>query len=307
VTQFCTVGEVKQRWSGDQPTLSNARDQDILDEIVDITDSIEQEIRASRGEGEGWSFLAASDYGTQVVSVAGSSVTGTFTLTFNATTSAAISVSANAATVQTQTDAICGGGNTVVTGPPGGPWTIVYAGTLTGAQPAFTAAWSLVPSTAQILVEQTITGSASSVTRRYTGKSCRLLLIDDAISVSAVSLIQSNGTLIRTLVAGTDYLVAPLNSLPITGLTAVGMDWPRTPGGVLVTMRPGYALAVPGKLHECSIQEVIRGIRGGQAGVDDRLGTQPYASQTVTRAWLASTYRVINQYRFGAGMLRDSF
>jgi hypothetical protein len=262
-----------------------------------------------RGEGEGWTLLAWRAYGTQLVSISGNVISGTFTLTFNATTSGALTPTSTAANVQAATDAICGAGNTVVTGAPGGPWTVTFAGTLTGDQPTIVATDSFLgpqgaSSTAQVLVEEMITGSAAGVTNRYTGRDSSLLIIDDFQSVESVQLVNPDGTLIRALTLGTDYLLYPMNSLPIVGLTRVCGRWDDTPGGVSVTGNPGYCQTVPGNIHKACLEEVIRGIRGGSAGVDDRLGTEPFAQQTVTRAFLASTNRTLYRYRFGGGMMR---
>ena len=309
MTQFCTALEVKKLLTGDSPTMSSAQDNVIINEIGDVTDQFNEEIRTMRGEGEGWTLLAWQVYGTQLISISGTVISGTFTLTFNATTSGALAVGSTAVQVQAATDAICGAGNTVVTGAPGGPWTVTFAGTLTGDQPTIVATDTFLgpqgaSSTAQVLVEEMITGSAAGVTNRYTGRDSSLLIVDDFQSVESVQLIHPDGTLIRALTLGTDYLLYPMNSLPIVGLTRVCGRWDDTPGGVSVTGNPGYCQTVPGNIHKACIEEVIRGIRGGSAGVDDRLGTEPFAQQTVTRAFLASTNRTLYRYRFGGGLMR---
>ena len=309
MTQFCTALEVKKLLTGDNPTMSSAQDNVIITEIGDVTDQFQQELRTMRGEGEGWTLLAWRTYGTQLVSISGSVISGTFTLTFGSTTSGALTSTSTAANVQAATDAICGAGNTVVTGAPGGPWTVTFAGTLTGDQPTIVAVDTFLgpqgaSSTAQVLVEEMITGSVAGVTNRYTGRDSRLLVIDDFQSVESVRLVNPDGTLIRALTLGTDYLLYPMNSLPIVGLTRVCGRWDDTPGGVSVTGNPGYCQTVPGNIHKACIEEVIRGIRGGSAGVDDRLGTEPFAQQTVTRAFLASTNRTLYRYRFGGGLMR---
>jgi hypothetical protein len=289
--------------------MSSAQDQVIISEIGDVTDQFQQEIRTMRGEGEGWTLLAWRTYGTQLISVSGAVISGTFTLTFNATTSGALAATSTAAQVQTATDAICGAGNTVVTGAPGGPWTVMFAGTLTGDQPTFVATDTFlgpqgISSTSQVIVEEMITGSSAGATYRYTGRDGSLLIIDDFQSIEQVKLVNPDNSLVRVLTLGIDYLPYPLNTLPIVGLTRINGRWGDTPGGISVTGNPGYCQTVPGNLHKACIEEVIRGIRGGSAGVDDRLGTEPFAQQTVSRAFLASTNRTLYRYRFGGGMLR---
>lgn len=304
MTQYCSALEVKRRWSGDQPTMSTAQDGDIISAIVETTDAFDQEIRSLRGEGEGWSLLAARAYGVQVVSVSGIVQSGTFTLTFGAMTSAAIAATATAVAMQTALDSICGAGHTVVTGAPGGPWTVTFAGTLSGPQPVLVAVDGFTPATSGVLVEEMITGAIVPAARRYTGRGASLLLIDDALEIASVSLIRPDGTLVRVLTPGTDYLPFPINSLPIVGLIMVSGTWDTTPGGVLVVMGPGYCQDVPDNLHKACIDEVIRTIRGGQVGLDDRAGTAPYSAQTITRSWLSTTMRTLYRYRFGGGYLR---
>ncbi len=146
------------------------------------------------------------------------------------------------------------------------------------------------------------------VTRRYTGAlgGSRLVLIDDATAVSTVAILDPQGNLVQTLTSGTDYLPRPVNTLPITGLTLTSGVWPWYPGGVQVTLTPGYGTAVPPNVQDACIQEVIRAYRAGQAGEDDRLGVTPFGSVVVSRALLNSTVRMLQRYRFGAGFLRGA-
>ncbi len=156
--------------------------------------------------------------------------------------------------------------------------------------------WSFVP--------------GSPTTRRYTGAAggSDLLPIDDAVAVTSVVLLDAAGNASQTLVAGTDYLPSPINSLPITGLRRVGGEWwPQSYGGVQVGITPGYfpsAAAVAGDVVSAAIAETIRLVRAGQAGEDDRLGTAPFGEQTVAKALLASTWRMVRRYRLGSALLR---
>jgi hypothetical protein len=299
MSAYATLSQYRTRLSGDSPTVSGAFDQTVVDIIAAKTDQIDEEVRNVRGQAPGWSFLPSQLYGVQQVSVSGNP-TGTFTLTCGATTSAAINVTATAATVQTQIDAILGAGNGVVTGAPGGPWTVTLAGTLTGAQPALIATSTVLPTTAHVVVEELITGSADSVTRRYRGSHTDLLLIDDCTEVSSVQLIKPDGTVLQTLVAGTDYLTEPYNSLPIVGLEMLYGWWS---GLVSVAMRPGFG-GVPLDVTRAVLAEVTRDLRAAQAGEDDRLGLTPFGTVTVSKALLASTVRTCHAYRFGAAQLR---
>ena len=207
MTDYCSLSDVKQRMSGDAPVASAAWDATITSAIGMVTDTINQEVRQQRGQGEGWSFL------------------------------------------------------------PGTP-----------------------------------------TTRRYTaaGGGSDLLLIDDATAVSSVVILDSAGNLVQTLALNVDYLPAPMNTLPITGLRLTNGIWPWYAGGVRVGLTPGYGATLPPNVQDACIAEVIRSIRGGQAGEDDRLGITPYGSVIVSKALLQSTVRMLGRYRFGAGFLRGA-
>lgn len=147
----------------------------------------------------------------------------------------------------------------------------------------------------------------SPVTRRYTGVAggSDLVLIDDAVSVSAVSLLTPQGALAQTLVAGTDYLLYPQNSLPTVGLTRLlGAWWPWYAGAISVTLTPGYATSWPGNIQRAAMNEVIRAWKAGQAGVTDTLGVSPDGTVILSKALLDSTVRMCRRYRFGAATLR---
>ena len=139
---------------------------------------------------------------------------------------------------------------------------------------------------------------------RYTGRDAQLLMINDSVAVSAVSVLDPFGTVLQALVSGRDYLPWPANSLPITGLIRVNGRWPSWYGGVSVSRTPGYGLSVPPNVRGAALAEVIRAIRAGQAGEDDRLGMTPFGSVVVSKALLQSTLRMLSRYRNGAGLLR---
>lgn len=289
--------------------MSGAADQTLIDIIGEVSTLLENEVAQARGEGPGWSFLASTAYGVQVVTVSGAATGGTFTLTSGASTTSGIAPTATASDVQSALDTILGSGNSVVTGAPGGPWTVTFAAALSGPQPVLVAASSLVPSPqTNVSVQELVTGSAQSVTRRYTGRlgGTDLLLIDDAISVSSVAILDPAGNTIQTLTAGTDYLPYPLNGTPIVGLLLTRGWWPWTTGSISVTFRPGYATAIPNDASLAAIAETIRNWRAGLAGEDDRLGMTPFGSVVVSKALLQSSIRMIQRYRIGAGFQRSA-
>jgi len=147
-------------------------------------------------------------------------------------------------------------------------------------------------------------GNPVTETRRYTGNGSPLLFIDDAVLVSSVALTASDGTVLRQLAAGRDYLPWPLNGLPVTGLTLVSGTWPDNPGGVSVVLARGYALTLPASVRDAAIEETLRTLRRAQAGIDDRSGTAPFGQEATGPALLAATARKLYKFRLGHGMLR---
>lgn len=148
--------------------------------------------------------------------------------------------------------------------------------------------------------------AGAPATRRYTGRQggAALILIDDATAVSAVTLLDTAGNPVQSLAAGADWLPSPLNGTPITGLRLVHGLWPWHYGGVQASLTPGYAAAWPANITNAAIAEVIRAVRGGQAGEDDRLGVTPYGSVVTSKALLQSTLRMLSRYRYGGAILR---
>jgi hypothetical protein len=139
---------------------------------------------------------------------------------------------------------------------------------------------------------------------RYTGRDAPLLMIHDSVAVSATTILDPFGNVVQVLSSGLDYLPWPMNGLPITGLTRVNGWWPSWYGGVQVSRTPGYGLSVPPNVRGAALAEVIRAIRAGQAGEDDRLGMTPFGSVVVSKALLQSTLRMLSRYRNGAALLR---
>jgi len=306
MTAYCTLAQVKSRLSGDAPVMSGAYDQTIIDIISEVCATIDEEIRVARGQSIAWTFLPPSLYATQLVSISGAG-SGSFTLTSGSSSTVPIDGDAAASNVQAALDTLLGGGNSAVTGPPGGPWLITFAGTLIGPQPVLEPASAFAPASVHATVQEIQPGSSSSsVTRRYSGTrgGAGLLLIDDAVSVSSVSILDRTGNVIQPLTAGTDFLPYPLNGTPITGLRLTAGLWPWHPGAVQVVLTPGYAPALAQDIVLAAVQESIRVLRGAQAGENDQLGVTPFGQVVVSKALLQSTLRTIGRYSYGAGFLR---
>lgn len=108
----------------------------------------------------------------QSITVTGTA--GTFTLTYGGQTSSPIAYNASAATVQTALQAVStvGANNAVVTGSPGGPFTVTFQNTLGGqsiANLVATGAPTLTPTLTQTLAQAGINQSTVKVTNPNTG------------------------------------------------------------------------------------------------------------------------------------------
>ena len=156
--------------------------------------------------------------------------------------------------------------------------------------------------------------STTPVTRRYTGYpgGTDFLLIDDAVSVTSVVLLDQQGNLQQTLVLGQDYLPWPLNTLPIIGLKAlVGSAgstwngyWPQWYGGIQITMITGYGLVVPPDLHDVAVTETIRAYESARAGENDAVGVGPLGTIVVSKAFTDKSRRILNRYSNRMGWFR---
>lgn len=89
-----------------------------------------------------WAPYAGNASEVQTVTITGGPTGGTFTLTLNGETTAAIAFDATAATVRAALEALpsISAGDVAVTGAAGGPYTVTFGGTLAGTNvPAMTA------------------------------------------------------------------------------------------------------------------------------------------------------------------------
>lgn len=102
----------------------------------------------------------------QSVTITGSPTGGTFTLTLDGETTAAIAYNAAASAVQTALEGLSNvsPGDVTVTGSAGGPYTVTFAGARAGANvPAMTATGSLTGGSSPAVAVATPTGGGAAV------------------------------------------------------------------------------------------------------------------------------------------------
>jgi hypothetical protein len=137
--------------------------------------------------------------------------------------------------------------------------------------------------------------------RRYTGLSGgrRYLAIDDCVEVVSVS---SAGAV---LVADVDFVVDPLNSLPIFGLVRLRGAWSEKPGDNVASCRWGFAdSTAPADVKGAATRELIRAYLALRAGNDDRLGLSPFGQVITSKAFTAQTWALIHSYARHSGSAR---
>ena len=288
---YCTLADVKTSLAGDQPNMSSARDQSLVDKILEISRDIDRHISLCRGEPEGlFSFLAEQQFGQQIVYLSSTpkAVAGTFRLSFKGEITTTLAYNATNAAVQAALEALStvGASQVVVTGFDGGPYTVDFADTLTGPQDTMTGSSELGQPDSAIVVLPMIQGVTTIPSERkfQSTPACFgfLLPIDDCASITEVRLY----TDATTFTVFTDYTLYPLRGLPIEGIKRVdGKDWPESPLYVGVLGSWGHSTEIPYDVRETTIIEVIRSHFSGQAGNDDRLGMTPFGKVITSKAF----------------------
>jgi hypothetical protein len=119
--------------------------------------------------GQATPYVAAAGANeVQTVTISGSPTGGSFTLTYNGETTAAIAYNATAAQVQAALAALdeIGAGNVTVAGSAGGPYTVTFGGGLADENvPQMTATGSFTGGTTPAVAVATTTPGASTATQ----------------------------------------------------------------------------------------------------------------------------------------------
>ena len=306
---YCYVDEVKARLSQDVPNMGSGRDQSIADKIIEVARDIDRKVALKRGDLEtSFSFLADQPYGRQVVSLSATPRpnTGVFYLSFAGATTGPIAFDADGTAVQAMLENTTGFsvGDVSVAGNPGGPWTVDFAGELSGPQPVMTGYADVGVLGASVTVLPAIEGKAEVPSmRKFQARRDiygQILPIHACVEVLDVATYAPDGSVIRTWLPGVDYMTWPLNGTPIQALKASSsfqsLTWPEWPNYVGVRSRWGMATYVLPDVRETAIIEVIRSLLGDVAGNDDRLGITPYGSIITAKAFTSKFHELVEEY-----------
>lgn len=301
---YCTLEDVKSSLSGDVPNMGSSHDQSLVNKIMEVSRDVDRKVSECRmGSDELFSFLADQLYGRQVVYLSSTPAptTGSFVLAYAGQITSDISFDADGATVQAALEALStvGAGNVSVFGFAGGPWTVDFAGDLTGPRPSMTGRATTDQADASIVVLPAIQGVSVVPSARQFRSTPELygeiLPIDDCVEVVEVRTI-SLGVTSRIWTPGVDYLPLPSRGTPIEALKCLVDPWPEWPDVVEVEARWGYRAEVPTDVRETTTIEVIRSHFSGLVGNDDRLGMTPFGSVITSKAFTSKFRELTQEY-----------
>lgn len=302
---YCTLEDVKSSLSGDAPNMGSSHDQSLVSKILESSRNLDRIVAKCRGDSmDLFSFLADQLYSRQRVYLSSTPapVSGTFLLSLDGQTTGPIDHDADGSILQGELENLLGSGNVTVDGFAGGPYTIDFAGTRIGPQPAFTGRASFDQADASITVLPMIQGVDSIPSERQFRPTPaaygRTMMIDDAVEIVAVSVYSAGGSLYSVLTEA-EFRRYPLRGLPVEGLKHVVGDWPEEPDYTIgVTARWGHALEIPEDVREGATIEAIRSHFSGLAGNDDRIGVTPFGKIMTSKAYTSKFHQLSQDYGY---------
>lgn len=304
---YCTLEDVKSSLAGDAPNMGSSHDQSLVNKIVEQSANLDRRVAECRGDSISlFSFLADQEFSRQRVYLSSTPApqSGTFALEFGGQVTGPIDYNASSAHVAMALEALStiGAGNVTVGGFAGGPFTVDFAGTMSGPQPTITGRASFDQGDAAIVVLPMIQGVATIPSERLFRPTPtaygRTMMIDDCVEVTDVN-VYTAGHVLSNVLTPADYQPYPLRGLPIEGLKHIVGDWPEEPTYVIgVTARWGYALEIPADVKEGATIEAIRAHFSGLAGNDDRIGVTPFGKIMTSKAFTSKFQQLAHDYTY---------
>jgi len=311
IGSYATLAAVKARLSG---TFDSADDTLIGTLCDQVNGYIESgagcgRILAPRPVGSG--VASANEIQSVTLAKGGGSVTGgTWTLTFNGSTTTAIPWNADGAAVELIFEALptVGSGNGTVAGVAGGPYTVEFTGAFAGL------AQSLMTASAANLTVSPCTVTVALVSTPQTalyyldGDGSRVLWVDvRAVSELAVAS-QTGGS--YTVLAAADYFLRPqpLDREPGWPATRIELsDYPVSgywyfPAGYN-TVRLKAVLgwpAIPDEITDVALTMAVRAWHARQSGQTDIVGTDETGAPVVSRYISGRDRETLKRYRVAA-------
>jgi hypothetical protein len=308
IGSYATLAGVKARLSG---TFDSA--DDTL--LGSLCDQVNQFIESPQGTGR---VLAPRPVGSGVASAneiqsvtlaksVGNPTGGSWTLTFNGSTTTAIPWNADGAAVEVILRLLptINGANADVTGAAGGPYTVEFIGALAGVdQPLMTADATLLtvsPCTATVALVST----PQDALYYFDGDGSRVLYFD-VRSVSELAVAQQTGGA-YTVIAATEYFLRPLPQERSPGWPAtrielsdypVGGQWyfPRGYATVRVKAVTGWP-AIPDDIADLALTMAVRAWHARQSGQTDIVGNDETGAPIVSRFISGRDRETLKAYR----------
>jgi hypothetical protein len=292
IGSYATLAAVKARLSGSFDT-----EDDLL--LTDLCDQANQFIESPQGTGRviaprpvGSGVASANEI--QSVTIAG---VGTWSLTFDGSTTTSLAANAAAATVQTALEALptIGTGNATVTGNAGGPYAVEFTGALAGlAQPLMTGS----PAATVALVS-----TPQDALLYFDGDGSDTLWLD-VRAVTELAIASGTGGA-YTALAATDYFLRPLPQDRSPGWPATRVvlsdiasqrTFPRGYSTVRLTAVTGWP-AIPDDIADVACTMVVRAWHARQSGQTDIVGNDETGAPIVSRYLSARDRDTIKAYR----------
>ena len=308
VGSYATLALVKARLSG---TFDSADDA-LLGTLCDAVNSFIESpagcgrILAPRPVGSG--VASANEIQSVTLAKSAGVVTGgTWTLTFNGSTTTAIPWNADGAAVEVILRLLptINGANATVAGAAGGPYTVEFIGALAGlAQSLMTASaagLTVAPCTATVALVST----PQTALYYFDGDGGRVLWFD-VRSVSELAIATMTGGS-YTVIPATDYFLRPLPQDRSAGWPATRIELSDWPTGSAWYFWPGYNTvrvkavigwpAIPDDIAGVALTTVVRAWHARQSGQTDIVGTDETGAPIVSRYIPAADWATLKAYR----------
>ena len=306
---YATLSAVKARLSG----TFDATD-DVL--LASLCDQVNAFIEGPAGTGRilaprpvGSGVASANEIQSVTLAKGGGAVTGgTWTLTFNGSTTTAIPWNADGTAVQAILRLLptINGANVTVAGAAGGPYTVEFIGALAGlAQSLMTASaagLTVAPCTATVALVST---PQDALLYFDVADFSRVLWIDvRAVSELAVAS-QTGGS--YTVLPITDYFLRPLPQDRDPGWPATRIELSDYPTGGFWYFWPGYNVvrmkavlgwpAIPDDITDLALTMAVRAWHARQSGQTDIVGSDETGAPIVSRFLSSRDVQTLKRYR----------
>lgn len=303
IGSYATLAAVKARLSGTFDSADDTLIGTLCDQVNQFIESPQGcgRVLAPRPVGSG----VASANEIQSVTITGTPTGGTWTLTFDGSTTTDLAHNITGANLQVALRLLptINGANVTVTGD--GPYTVEFMGDLAGVdQPLMTAADALTGGTSPG-VTVALVSTPQDALYYFDGNGSRILWIDvRAVSELAVAS-QTGGA--YTVLPTTDYFLRPLPQDRSPGWPATRIELSDYPTGGYYYFPAGYATvrlkavtgwpAIPDDITGVALTTVVRAWQARQSGQTDIVGNDETGAPIVSRYIAAADWATLKAYR----------